>query len=100
MDESINLYKRLYARKTRTLADQYVEQILVIDINQGTSGLPLQVQGEQLMLPGLEYPISHQIENEMGDTMLNDHFFDHEGWDDLGFQFSDNFALDFGASLL
>ncbi|KAF9883889.1 hypothetical protein FE257_002683 [Aspergillus nanangensis] len=100
LDETINLYNRLYSRKARCLADQYVEQLLVIDINPGTSGAPAPELGEPVLLSGLEHTMAHHAPCTIGDVKLDDQVFDLQEWEDLGFHFSDDFGLDFGEGLL
>lgn len=102
LEETINLYQRLASRKARSVADQYVDEILVFDTGQGVSMSSMQNSGPQDFTPraGPDLETNWQMSNHMVHTEINADLFIDEGWEDLGYQFSDNFALDFGVALL
>ncbi|OQD96137.1 hypothetical protein PENSOL_c017G00074 [Penicillium solitum] len=102
LEETINLYQRLASRKARSVADQYVDEILVIDTGQDMSMSSMQGSGPQCFSPrqGADLNTSMEMANHMVRTEMDADLFVHGGWEDLGYQFSDNFALDFGVALL
>lgn len=102
LEETINLYQRLASRKARSVADQYVDEILVIDTGQDMSMSSMQGSGPQCFSPrqGADLDTSMEMANHMVQTEMDADLFVHGGWEDLGYQFSDNFALDFGVAPL
>lgn len=105
--DSISLYQRLTFHKARRSAEQYVEQVFVIDLDEEVSWPPVGAPDLASLLPtGWDslLPMSDLVGNEdPGFTLptdLDEHMLDLEGWGDLGTQFSDNFAIDLGAGLL
>lgn len=101
LEETINLYQHLASRKARCVADQYVDEILVIDTGQDMSMSSMQGSGPQFFSPrqGADLNTNMEMSNHMVQTEMDAELF-VGGWEDLGYQFSDNFALDFGVALL
>ncbi|CRL25913.1 Fungal transcriptional regulatory protein, N-terminal [Penicillium camemberti] len=101
LEETINLYQHLASRKARCVADQYVDEILIIDTGQDMSMSSMQGSGPQFFSPrqGADLNTNMEMSNHMVQTEMDAELF-VGGWEDLGYQFSDNFALDFGVALL
>ncbi|KAH7362804.1 hypothetical protein B0T11DRAFT_281440 [Plectosphaerella cucumerina] len=104
--ESISIYQRLAAHKSRRLAEQLLEQVLVIDLDREplwssglASDLPAPLPSWDYSMAGRDFPMMEYtglpIPMNMDDVAMQ-----IEEWEGLGLQFSDNFTVDFGTGIV
>ncbi|KAF2642451.1 hypothetical protein P280DRAFT_467808 [Massarina eburnea CBS 473.64] len=111
--DTISAYRRQASQKFRRMVDQYIDRILVIDVDQdssshedstGTTHITVSVSssascGES----GLGGSLTAEDPTFIGLRQVDDNWFvqqtwdDEQRWDGVSMQFLDNFAIDYGA---
>ncbi|KAJ5580013.1 uncharacterized protein N7459_005998 [Penicillium hispanicum] len=104
--DTISAYRRQSTHKSRHAVDQYIDQILTIDIDPDQSG--------QETASSSQYSTTFSWDTDAdfhtafgsvdptlgGQSGLEDYWSVQQDWDDIAMQFSDNFGIDFGAQML
>lgn len=104
--DTINMYRRQSSHKARHTIDQYIDQILVIEVEQGDSGHTLAAQAPSVSQTswGPDLGISDSLSSDdptlIGLAELDDNWFSQQNWDNVPMQFLDNFSIDYGAHVM
>lgn len=99
--DTITQYRQQNSHKSHRTVDDYIDQILVIDVNQrrGDTLMPTPRQeGSSSWGAALNETFNPAL-TPSGPPNLDDEWFAQQNWNDIAMQFSDNFAVDFGSRI-
>lgn len=102
--DTIRAHRRLVSRNARRAVDQYIDQILVIDVEQGTRDDDLLLNHHNLedgwcLKEGLNSPLGSMGSTFPGQVEWDEAWFAQNNWNDIAMQFSDNFTIDYSSRL-
>ena len=88
--------------------DQYIDQILFIDVDRNQAGQQPTPSNRSFMSPfgdsvadsGFDGTINSGELTLVEQSELDSYWSMQQSWDDIAIQFSDNFGIDFGAQFL
>lgn len=110
--DTISAYRRKTCHKSRRMVDQYIDQILVIDVEQepasnGDSTAAAHTtasvsRGEHAINGSLtsEDPTLIDLGQVDGNWFAQQTWDDEEIWENVSMQFLDSFAIDYGARIM
>ncbi|KAJ5831946.1 hypothetical protein N7474_000257 [Penicillium riverlandense] len=104
--DTIHVYRRQLSHHPHRTVDQYIDQILVIDVEPHQSGRQSMPSNQHFMNSPWDTDAGFTMALDSGDLTLvgqsglDDYWSTQQPWDDVAMQFSDNFGIDFGAQFL
>lgn len=104
--DTISLCRRQLSHNPHRTVDQYIDQILIIDVEQNQSGRQPMSSNQHFMNSpgdtdaGFNIALNSEDLTLVGQPGPDDYWSMQQSWDDVAMQFSDNFGIDFGAQFL
>lgn len=104
--DTIRVYRRQSSYKAHRTADQYIDEILIIDADPNQSGRQPAPTNKSFMNSPGEADDTFNVNISAGELSfveqsdLDDCWTMQQSWDEVAMQFSDNFGTDFGNQLL